>query len=178
MLDDAAHERNLQRLALHFNEVERSSWVFARFTSTAYLQRIRAELVLRLNLQIVDYPLGPTRRDPLAYLDELPPAAQAQRLVVSFTGLEQALLAGRYSGRVIALLLLDGGEQFPAGGPGRLHFGQRLRTVARLPQFPGGVQQQAEVVPAGGEFGCQFDGRAQLRLGHRFANFAGSLSLH
>ena len=91
MLDDAAHERNLQRLALHFNEVERSSWVFARFTSTAYLQRIRAELVLRLNLQIVDYPLGPTRRDPLAYLDELPPAAQAQRLVVSFTGLEQAL---------------------------------------------------------------------------------------
>ena len=91
MLDDAAHERDLQRLALHFNEVERSSWVFARFTSTAYLQRIRAELVLRLNLQIVDYALGPTRRDPLAYLDELPPAAQGQRLIVSFTGLEQAL---------------------------------------------------------------------------------------
>ena len=91
MLDDAAHERDLQRLALHFNEVERSSWVFARFTSTAYLQRIRAELALRLNLQIVDYPLGPTRRDPLAYLDELPPAAQGQRLIVSFTDLEQAL---------------------------------------------------------------------------------------
>ena len=91
MLDDAAHERDLQRLALHFNEVERSSWVFARFTSTAYLQRIRAELVLRLNLQIVDYALGPTRRDPLAYLDELPPAAQGQRLIVSFTDLEQAL---------------------------------------------------------------------------------------
>lgn len=91
MLDDAAHERSLQRLALGFNEIERSSWVFALYTSTAYLQRIRAELVLRLNLQILDYALGPTRRDPLGYLDELPPAAQAQRLVISFTGLEQAL---------------------------------------------------------------------------------------
>ena len=91
MLDHATHETNLQRLALLFNDIERSSWVFAIYSSTAYVQRMRAELVLRLNLQIVDYALGPTRRDPLAYLDELPPAAQTQRLVISFTGLDQAL---------------------------------------------------------------------------------------
>ena len=91
MLDHATHETNLQRLALLFNDIERSSWVFAIYSSTAYVQRMRAELVLRLNLQIVDYALGPTRRDPPAYLDELPPAAQTQRLVISFTGLDQAL---------------------------------------------------------------------------------------
>lgn len=93
MLDDSALEETLQRLVTLLNVSERGAWAFALYDSEGGRLRIRQELALRLSVPLMDVALDAGHANPMAVLDALPPAVQAERLVISFTGLEAAILA-------------------------------------------------------------------------------------
>ncbi|MBK6434156.1 MAG: SUMF1/EgtB/PvdO family nonheme iron enzyme [Anaerolineae bacterium] len=93
MLDNPALEETLQRLVTLLNVSERGAWAFALYDSEGGRLRMRQELALRLSVPLMDVALDAGHANPLAFLDALPPAVQAERLVISFTGLEAAMPA-------------------------------------------------------------------------------------
>ncbi|MGB2771134.1 MAG: hypothetical protein WBF31_02325, partial [Anaerolineae bacterium] len=93
MLDNPALEETLQRLVTLLNVSERGAWAFALYDSEGGRLRIRQELALRLSVPLMDVALDAGHANPMAVLDALPPAVQAERLVISFTGLEAAIPA-------------------------------------------------------------------------------------